>query len=402
MSRALWVMLLCAAAAAPCGAARAQSPAVREAQRAQLETLRAEVAAQLQLQAYDLLDELVYGWTQQPVFPVETPVVLADVTSPVGFGTGLDALVENHFASLVIQNRRSNVLLAHCPTCTAVVVHSGAKGTVVSRGVDDPEALAKLGGLAGSRHALFLDFEAEGAALVLRARITTLEPALPIVYARTLTTSTSSAALLRTGDRLKSAAEARQEYLDALEKRGIFLVPLRVGVRLYAGPEQGNSPVAAPPFAWLQLGAEAALTQSRAWTASFSVGGSWAPELHTAWLAQARMSRLLSGPITSLTRPDLYGFVGGSVISVHGQSARIFQQQVPTMADIVANVGRTDFRATFAAFQLGLEMRVKNRIGLGAYLETVPAMADAQGIDDFLDFGVIAFQTFGMEVGFWF
>ncbi len=49
------------------------SPEVAEQQRAQMEKLRGEIASQLQLQAYDLLDELVYGWTQQPVFELETP-----------------------------------------------------------------------------------------------------------------------------------------------------------------------------------------------------------------------------------------------------------------------------------------------------------------------------------------
>ncbi len=382
--------------------AHAADTAVQQAQRAQLESLRAEVAAQLQLQAFDLLDELVYGWTQQPVFELETPVVLADVTSPVGFGTGLDALIENHFTSLVVNNRRTNVVLAHCPSCTSVVVHSGKTGTIVARGVDHPEALAKLGGLTGSKHALFLDFEAEGSALVLRARITSLEPSLPIVYAKTLTTSTSTPALLRHGEQLKSAAEARQEYLEALEKRGIFMVPLKVGVRMYATPPDQDGVFAVPPFPWLQLGAEVGLTQARAWTGGFTVGASWVPQMHTAFMAQARMNRLLTGRVTSLTRPDVYGFVGAAVTSVHGQSAQMFAGQVPTLEDILANQGRNDFRATFGSLQLGLEARVKNRIAASFYVEHLPGLQNAEGIGDYLDFGFISFETLGAEVSFWF
>lgn len=378
-------------------------PKVAEAQRAQMEKLRAEVAGQIQLQAYDLLDELVYGWTQQPVFELETPVVLADVTVPVGFGSGLSALVENHFAELVVKNPRTRLTLAHCPPCTAVMVHSGAKGTIVSRGVDQPEALAAAGALSGARHALFLDFEAEGSALVLRARITSLEPALPILHARTLSTATSSPALLRSGDQLKSAAEARKEYLDALQGRGVFTVPMRLAVRSYAASDTGG--IAAPPFIWLQVGAEMALTQARAWTGTFSVGATWLPQLYTGFMAQARISRLLTGSVASLTQPNLYLFLGGSVFSIHGQGARVFQSEVLNLEDLLSNIPQLaiDPHVTFAAFPIGLELRIGNRIGASVFLETAPALDTAPSIGTQLDLlGILKFHTLGAEVTFCF
>jgi hypothetical protein len=381
----------------------AASPEVAEAQRAQMEKLRAEVAGQIQLQAYDLIDELVYGWTRQPVFELETPVVLADVTVPVGFGSGLAALIENHFADLVVKNPRTRLTLAHCPQCTAVMVHSGAKGTIISRGVDQPEALAAAGALSGARHAIFLDFEAEGSALVLRARITSLEPALPIIHARTLTTSTSSPALLRSGDQLKSAAEARKEYLDALQGRGVFTVPMRIAVRSYA--PSNASPVAAMPFIWLQAGTEVALTQARAWTGTFSAGVTWLPQLHTGFMAQARISRLLTGSVASLSQPDLYLFVGGSVISIHGQGARVFQNQVLNLEDVLANIPQLaiDPHATFAAFPIGLELRVGNRIGASVFLESAPALNDAPSVGNYLNLlDILRFHTLGAEVTFCF
>ncbi len=372
----------------------AAEPTITEAQQAQLEALRGEIAAQIQLQAYDLLDELVFGWTEQPVFALETPLVLADVSVPVGFGSGMRALIENHFAALIVKNPRTRVALTHCPQCTSVVVHSGARGTILSRGVDEPEALSKAGTLSGSRHALFLDFEIEGSALVLRARITSLEPALPIVYAKTLSTSTSSPALLRSGDRLKSAAEAHREYVDALQGRGLYQVPIRIGVRTYAA---GSAPVSATPFPWIQAGVEGSLSQARAWTGSFSVGFSWAPQLHTGWLAQGRVSRLLSGSASSLTAPDLYAFVGGSVISIHGLGAVVFQDEVPDLNDLLSQLTGGGLSSTFGALQLGLELRLKNRIGAGVFLESMPLM-DAPAIGDFLDLGVITFRSLGVEV----
>jgi hypothetical protein len=382
----------------------AEAPEIAEAQRAQMERLRAEVAGQIQLQAYDLLDELVYGWTRQPVFELETPVVLADVTVPVGFGSGLAALIENHFANLVVKNPRTRLTLAHCPQCTAVMVHSGAKGTIVSRGVDQPEALAAAGALSGARHAIFLDFEAEGSSLVLRARITSLEPALPIIHARTLSTSTSSPALLRSGDQLKSAAEARKEYLDALQGRGVFTVPMRIAVRSYAPPSNSGG-VAAMPFIWLQVGTEVALTQARAWTGTFSGGVTWLPQLHTGFMAQARISRLLTGSVASLTRPDLYVFVGGSVMSIHGQGARVFQNQVLNLEDLLSNIPQLAIEphATFAAFPIGLELRVGNRIGASVFLESAPALDDAPSIGSHLNLlGLLKFHTLGAEVTFCF
>ena len=396
--KATFVTVFCALLFVPSASAMAQELLITEAQRAQVEALRSEVAGQIQLQAYDLLDELVYGWNEQPVFGVETPVVLANVSVPVGFGSGLQALVETHFTSLMLKNPRARILLSHCPQCTSVVVHSGAKGTVISRGAEEPEALSEAGTASGSRHALFLDFEAEGASLVLRARITRLDSALMIVYAKTLSSSTSAPALLRSEDRLKSAADARKEYLDALQGRTVYLIPVRMVVRSYAA---GNNGVAAPPLIFLQGGVEAPLTQSRAWLGNFSLGASWIPELHVGWLAQARVARLLSGSSSSLTHPDVYGFLGASVLSIHGTDALAFQDGVPDVSNIVELALGRDPRAIFAAFQLGLELRVKNRIGMGVFLESAPTLNDALALGTYLDF-ILPFQTVGAEVSFCF
>jgi hypothetical protein len=379
----------------------AEDPAVSEAQKAQIEELRAQIANQIQLQAYDLLDELVFEWTEHPPFALETPVVLADVSVPVGFGSGLQALVENHFAGLVTKNPKTRVVLSHCPQCTSLVVQSGAKGTVVSRGVDLPEALDSAGALSGARHALYLDFEVEGSSLVLRARITSLEPALPIVWAKTLSTSTSSAALLRSEEHLKSADEARADYVDALKGRGLLLVPIRVGVRSYASGESNGAQVLSAPFIWLQLGVEAALTQARAWTGSFTVGGSWMSQSHTAWMLEARIARLLTGNETSLTRPDLYAFVGGAAYSIHGPNALLFQDSLPTVEELYAQQDQSKAHEAFGAFQLGLELRVKNRVGIGAFLETMPTL-DSKSIGNYVDLGLFTFRSFGAEVSFCF
>lgn len=371
----------------------------QEAAREQLERLRAEVARDLHLAATDLLDELVYRWTLSPPFSAPTPTVVADVTVPVGLGSGLSTMLENHLATLLLGNSRANVRLAHCPACRDWVVHSGARGTVIARGVDSPETLPEAARGSGARHALFLDFEAEGESLVLRAHIVELAPALPVVHALSLSSSTSAAPLLRAPAPLVSAAEARKEYLDLLQGRGSVSFPIRMGVRTYASTQQ----LSALPFVWLQFGAELGLGQARPWTGSIMVGLSWAPELHTAWLGQARISRLLTGSAASLTHPDVYLFLGGAVISVYGQSALGFATDAVTIAQLaqLLALNRTP-STTFGVWQLGVEARIKNRVGVGFFLEGAPALTDATFVGRFIDLGPLSINTWGAEVSFCF
>ena len=369
--------------ASPVAAATAE-----EAQLLELKKLRARVADQIQLAAYDLLDELVYGWTQSPPFATETPVFLADLTVPVGLGTGLEALLENHLASLMLVNPTTKVTLSHCPACTSVLLHSGPKGTVVSRGLDNPEALARIGG-PGGRHGLHIDLSAEGAWLVLRARITQLTPELPILWSRTLSSAVGTPSLLRHPSGLKSAAEARREYLDALGERGPFTVPVRFTVRAYTSGSSGAPPPI--PVAWVQTGFELGLSQARAWTASALLGYAWLPEAYDGVMVQARMSRLLSGPTQSLTGPDLYLFLGGALMTLSGSAVAAFNAEEGEVT-----------RATFGGLHIGLEFRVGNRIGASVFLETMPAYTDSEQLGEFVENDLFDFHSFGTEVTFCF
>jgi hypothetical protein len=372
-----------------------------EAQKLKLEQLRAEVADQVQLQAFDLVDELVLGWKQKPVFTLETPVVVAEVTVPVGFGSGLTAAIENHLLSVLLKNRDSHLLPSHCPACMATVVHSGPTGTIVSRGVDEPEALKRAALASGATHALFLDFEIEGAALVLRAHLTSLEPGLPIVQAKTLTTTTSAAALLRAGEHLKTQEEARAEYLEALAGRGILLAPLTVGLEMFAAPEGGTAQ--ASPLPWVKSGIEVAMTRARGWVASVMLGITFLPQVHYGWSAYGRIERLL-GLSSSLTTPDVYVFLAGGLFSIYGTGALAFRASSPTLKEIADSVlpGREP-NATIGTGQVGLEVRVKNRLGAGFYIEAAPFLDTSPNIGNFINlFGLIRFHSYGFEVNFWF
>ncbi len=373
---------------------------VEEAQQAELDRVRAKVADEVHLAAFDLVDELVYGWVSEPVFPTTTPVVLAGVTVPVGLGAGLQALVENHVSTLLTKNPAARIQLVHCPTCTAVVVHSGPEATVVSRGIDDPGVLAELGGATG-QHALFLDVEAEGAFLVLRARLTRLTPDLPIVWSHTIATSASTPALLREPDDLKSAAEARAEYLAVLRDRGPISVPLRLVVRTYAQPDDETA-IAPPPFLWLESGVELGATDAQAWTASLVAGYSFIPQAYQGILAQARVNRLITGRARSHTRPDLYGFAGAAVLTVWGPATASFRDDRLTVDEVLTELAESDPRTTFGALQVGLDLRVGNRIGLSSFLETLPSFGDSRNLGAYVRVAGVGFHSLGTEVTVWF
>lgn len=376
---------------------------VQRAQEAELERVRAEVAGQIQLAAYDLVDELVYGWTRDPVFEQTTPVVLAEVTVPVGLGTGLQALLENHVNAVVSANPSTNLQLVHCPRCTAVVVHSGPTGTVISRGVDNPAALAELGESTG-KHALFLDIEAEGTSLVLRARLTRLTEDLPIVWSHTLSSSASAPSLLREAADLKSASEAREEYLRTLRGQGPITIPLRFTVRTYARPEVSftNQGIAPPPFLWLQSGVELGSTNANAWTSSLLLGYSFVPQAYQGLMAQARVNRLMTGRVRSLTRPDLYGFVGAAIMTMWGPATASFRDEALTLDEVLTDMELGDPRTTVGALHIGADLRLGRRVGFSSFLETMPILANSDNLGNYVFFAGINFQSLGTEVTFCF
>jgi hypothetical protein len=381
---------------------------------AEADALRASFASNIELKAADLLDELVFSWTQNPIFSAETGIVVAEISVPIGLGTGLESYLENHLSSLLLHNPSTKLKLVHCPDCTAIVVHSGAKSTVIGKGLNQPEVLSSLAGNASAKYALFLDFEAEKSSLVLRTRITELTPALPIVYARTLSSATSATALLRSPTELKSAADARREYLALLRDKGAFSFPVRVIVRNYAQPDSGfssynasgqmiSASLAVPPFVWFEAGLETAFTQEKLWSAEVSLGFTSQDKSHDGWSAGGRISRLLFAPARSLTNPDLYAFAGASVLNLRGSSAALFRKDPPTTDQLIADLAGNTPRSSFATYRLGLEMRVKNRISLSTFLETMPTFQNStQTFGSYVDAGITTFQCAGVEVGFWF
>lgn len=381
-----------------------ESTSNEQLQAAQADALRQKLGSELHLRAFDLLDELVYGWTKTAPFSVDTPVIVGDVTVPYGFGSGLEALVENHLTNLVLKHPESRLRLAYCPSCAQLVVHSDKSGTVISRGIDQPAVLATLAKEAGASHALFLDFEAEGSALVLRATMTALDTTRTIVWTRTLSSSTSSGALLRAGDTLKSAEEAKAEYVDILAQRGPIRIPVRLGIVAFAPPNQDAGGIALGlPVVWIQSGAEIAINHARDWTGSIVVGGTFVPQAYSGLMLEARVNRLVTGAATSLTHPNLYLFVSGALSTLNGPAALVLRDDIPTLPDLLAVAsGAVAQPTTWPTIGAGLDLRIGNRLGASLSLQSSPTLAGSPGVGRFLDYGVVQVHAIGTEVTLWF
>jgi hypothetical protein len=152
----------------------------------------------------------------------------------------------------------------------------------------------------------------------------------------------------------------------------------------------------------VQTGVEVSLTRARGWTASVLAGITWAPESHFGWSLHARFERLL-GLASSLTTPDVYVFVGGGLFSLYGLGALAFRNTTPTIEELSAALlpGRQP-SFTIGEFQVGLEVRIKNRLGGTFYISSAPWLDNSPSIGRLIDLGIIRFHSWGFEVTFWF
>ena len=377
--------------------ARAETDSAEDLKRSRLEKLRAVHANEIHLMASDLVDELVLAYRSAPPFPQSTPVIIADVNGPLGYGSGFESILENHFSERLIENPGTGLRLVHCPACHAITAHSDAKATIIAKGVDQPALLQKLGVETGALYALYLDLEGEGQTLVLRARIVALESGLPVVHAKTISSDFLSPALLRSGTPLVTAAEARQNYLTAISEQGPVQIPVRVSVTNFASVDDGSS-ILVPPIVWIGAGGEFSLNHTRDWMGSILVGGTWIPSLYNGYLLQGRVSRLLSGSTASLTHPNLYLSFGASLIGLQGPVTLTLQPNQPNLSVVQQLLNNSTPLFFYPSFQIGLDLRVGNRVGVALIGESTPTLSDVTAIGRYVDFGPLQVHALSVEV----
>jgi hypothetical protein len=386
--------------------ARAEGTAGDAVERAQAETLRGEIANHVHLRAMNLLDELVLAMQDAPPVQETVAVAIGDVTGPFGWGSGFEALLENHLSDLLTRHPETRLRPVLCAACRSVAVHSTTKATVLARGIDLPDVLSRLGG-TGATHALFIDVEAEGADVVLRAHLAALSPGLPLLWARTLTSSTAADALLRSDEHLVTAREAREEYLSALRQRGRLTPIARVALLQFAPNDQElyddftgfPLPPAIPvaPLYWLVGGAELSFTNNREWLGSLAVGGSHVPFLYTSAMVQARLSRLVGGNVASLVWPSVYVVGGLTIAGLVGNEATKLRDPSG-----VLNLPTEDAMHAWPSVHLGLDVRLGQRLGAALTLEQAPTLFNRASIGAWGPAWPLQANAIGAEVNLWF
>lgn len=356
------------------------------------EKARAAQAMQIQLMAADLLDELVYQWTQHPPLPgTETSVVLMRLSSPIGLNLQMTAFLENHFFQLLKSNPKTGLAASYCGTCLELTSYSTAKTTIIARGAAIPEVMEQSA--RSVNHGLYLDLEASGSQLMLRAYISDLS-SNRIVAAKSLVTQTGRPPHLRLAQNLVSAEEARREYVDILQGRRHW--SLLAGVRSTILQSTGSNLVSLP-YLWGQIGVEAMSSSYKKWLVDLQVGFSSLPGTHNAHQISSRMYRLMFDDAVDLTAPNIYTFIGLSYWNIDGAGALFFQNKDrlnPGQVIEQAVLRESRPRSHNTGLAIGIEVRMAELFRLGLFAEMFLNQFNnsnfGKSIDAYgLDFGVL-------------
>ncbi len=321
----------------------------------------------IQIMSAELLDELVYGWTKNPPLGHRARVVLMGVSVPLGLNAQLASFIETHLTQLLIQNPQSGIIPVYCAACVALTSYSVSDKTILARGVEIPEIAQTLKNQAD--FALYIDFEGQGALLVLRSYIVSLTDHR-IVHGQSLVTSSSQPPLMRPAAQLLSAEEARREYISVLEGRKRLSLSLGLRASII---RTSNSSVMAPPFIWATFGAETFVNHRKKWLADFQFGVASLKGNHNAWQLSSRVYRHLFLEHADLITPDVYIYAGPAYWEISGAGAALFKSdQRLTPGDIAAQLSdeAQQPKAHVIGFTLGLEARVADFMRLGLFAES--------------------------------
>lgn len=332
------------------------------------------VRMDIRLMGTDLVDELVYEWKKSPVSSEPTPLILAEVIAPVGLDDRFQIEMENRLAEVLRLSPGVPISLVHCSVCARMVAKSTPQGTLISRGIDQPEVLNELEKQFPGRQALSLHFEATGRELQLRARIFELKPPQKIVWAKTLSTSMSARRALQDPARIVGVEEARREQNEILAGRSTLGFTSRPVIRIFNSAE---SAVQVAPLPFFEQSVESQLLPNRTVTAGFTLGFTSLKDSVQAWTVGGHISKLIGEP--SLINPDLLVFLGAHYIRMRGPTAAVFSADGETRY-LLAIKPEAEPKATLVAFRLGLEMHIKYRLGMLAFMENVPILKNSETV----------------------
>jgi hypothetical protein len=348
----------------------------------------------IRLMGTDLIDDLVYSWLVSPPLGGSKGVVLTEVNAPIGLDERFGVTVENRLYEVISHNPGIKINLHHCNACTTWITKSNPTKTIISRGIDQPDALAELSGISPDLMGLSLHFEAEARELVLRAKIYELRGSQRIVWAQTYSTSMSSRRLLRDAYPLISVNEAREEQQRALAGRDVIQVSTRTVIRIF---NVGGGLLNQAPLPFIEQSLETILGADRNTRAGLTVGFSSLREAMEAWSFGGHYSRLLFERRPSLISPDLYFTMGFHYIRMRGPTAAVFgakQLEIAQLAKLTKEP-----KASLVNYRIGLEAHIKYRLGFIAFLENVPILDDNESFEE-EEFLAIPYHLYGVGVVF--
>ena len=370
---------------------------------AQVETARGHVANRLHLMGADLLDSLVFEWNQTPIFDNPTRFVLVGITVPMGTNARLASFLENHFYQLLLDNPSTQLIPIHCAVCRAIKVKSNSKQTIIGRHIDINSAEV-YESLPNAQYFLFLDFEVAGSQLVLKARMTrkTVQPDASIqmdriIFARSIATDSSTPPLLRDSRNIVSIHAARQQYIDILQQKSDFRIPLRIRTAILPTPETSQEEVVMPPMIWFEGGAEISPDVYKRWLAEVTIGVSSIPEQYDGFSLGAKVSRIFSSQSPSLYKPEIYGYFSAGYMELTGSAAIAFREDDRlTFVEMDQKLKKEEKieKAAFTFLRFGVEVLVKSTYRLGGFMEAYPAEMENENLGK-----VGQFHAYGFEFG---
>ena len=326
----------------------------------------------------DLIDEMVHDWELHPPFSGPTLTALTEIDGPVGLDERFSVVVENQLVDRVTALSATHVRLAHCSACRKWVVKSSKAGTYFGRGVDQPELMRDLSSAGGAKHGLSLSFEAAAKSVVLRAQIFSLtEVGQPIVWAKSYTTMATARAAMQNDEPLVTLADARAKQDAIIHKQDPLEFVSRVTFRMFSMASSGSTNTSRiAPVLFAEQSIEGVLLPRRNRRMAFTVGVTSIEKTMSGYSVGGHFAQLLFRDEPSLVNPDVYFFGGFQFVRLRGPGAAPFAQEQLDIAKIRGD--NKEPRASFVAYRLGLEAHVKNRFGLMAFLENIPAFDKSQ------------------------
>lgn len=322
----------------------------------------------IHLMVSDLIDDLVYDFKKKPPFRNRQSVLITLVSTPSEFNNVLETIATNRLYETLIQNPDTHIIPVYCQMCQDWLITSSQEKTVAAKGIAMPAQLALIAKKYQDHVGLSLHFSAEENTLALRAFLFRLTGDQSVIWGKKYVTSQSSPHLLRSASHLISVEEAREEYVNLLKGKSIFEAVFSINVRYF--PTNNNS-VNVPIVEFTQRldGIQQPYRNRRI---GFGINIYSAFNLYEGWGGHLQYETLLFRKSPSLIYPDFWFFVRFNYTRLRGPAAIIYA--VDNLEEKFAIYQNKESIATITAWQTGVEIFSKNRIGMSIYAENSPSL----------------------------